>query len=91
LPLTTKIHEGKRTTYIDDAVKLKNFVPAATRYNVTQNMGSESKKSGMPKGKRRLMTDEIATFQRLNPFPAPNAFKPDHTRIQKKLGGISYK
>lgn len=30
----------------------------------------------MNKGKRRLMTDDIATFQRLNPFPAPNAFTP---------------
>lgn len=54
-------------------------------------MGDDNKKSGMPKGKRRLMTDEIDNFQRLNPFPAPNAFKPDYTRIQKKLSGISYR
>lgn len=43
-------------------------------------MGS-NKKADMAKGKRKLMTDDIANFQRLNPFPAPNHFKPDHTPI----------
>jgi hypothetical protein len=59
---SAKIHPGKRTTYIDDAVKLKKVVPAATRYNVTLNMVDEKKKSSMAKGMRRLMTDEIANF-----------------------------
>lgn len=27
------------------------------------------------------MTDDIATFQRLNPFPAPNAFTPNHKAV----------
>ena len=49
------------------------------------------KKPDMAKGKRKLMTDDIANFQRLNPFPAPNAFLPDFTKIKKNLSGTSYK
>ena len=62
LARTTRIHPGKRTTYIDEAVKLKKIVPAPTRYNVNLNMGEDKKKSGMGKGMRRLMTDDIANF-----------------------------
>ena len=78
VPKTARIHPGKKTTFIDEAVKLKTFVPESSRYNVIKEMGSNTK-ADMAKGKRKLMTDDIANFQRLNPFPAPNHFKPDYT------------
>ena len=80
LPRTARIHPGRKTTFIDEAVKEKKSVPESSRYNVIKDMGS-NKKADMAKGKRKLMTDDIANFQRLNPFPAPNHFKPDHTPI----------
>lgn len=84
-PLVAKIHKGKKTTYIDEAIKRKAFVPGSSRYNVTADILPKGG-SSMAKGKRKLMTDDIANFHRLNRFPGPNHFKPDPKPTQRKYG-----
>ena len=82
-PQTFKIHDGKRQTYIDDAVKVKAFVPPA-QYTVTGNLVTKGHKSMLNKAERRTLADEIATFEKKNPIPAPNAFNPSHSMVFKK-------
>lgn len=60
-PRVARIHPGIKTTFIDEEVKSKSYIPPA-KYNVVPNMDDKSHKSNIMKGKRRLMTDDIATF-----------------------------
>jgi hypothetical protein len=60
-PLITKIHAGKRNTYIDEEVKAKKGIPAA-QYKVMGDLVSKSHKSRIDKAPRTTMADEIAAF-----------------------------
>lgn len=53
-------------------------------------MKDDTHKSDMRKGKRLLMTDDIASFVKRNPVPAPNAFTPRPKVVQKNISGTSY-
>lgn len=61
LPQVARIHKGKRPTYIDDAIKLKKYVPEPNKYETATDL-SNNKRSFLCKGARKLMTDDIANF-----------------------------
>ena len=58
-PQIKKIHPGKRTTYLDDAMKSKKFVPPA-KYEIMGDLVDKKHKSKIDKAKRKTMADEIA-------------------------------
>ena len=60
-PKTFKIHSGKKKTFLDQEIKRSTGIPPA-KYEVMRNMVISGHKSNLNKGKRRLMTDDIATF-----------------------------
>lgn len=60
-PKTFKIHSGKKKTFLDQEIKRSTAIPPA-KYEVMRNMVISGHKSNLNKGKRILMTDDIATF-----------------------------
>ena len=60
-PLSFKIRDGKKKTFLDDVMKSARLVPAA-KYDVTTSLVDKTHKSGLPKGKRCFMTDDIIAF-----------------------------
>ena len=49
----------KRKTFIDFEVKLKDFMPSSTRYNVTRSLLDPKKGLMTSKGKRKMFSEEI--------------------------------
>lgn len=75
----TKIFSGKKFTYLDDAVKAKSHVP--NKFYETMLTIKLPGKSNLDKQKRKLLSDEIADYERRNKFPAPNAHSPNHKAL----------
>ena len=57
-PLVTKIHSGKKKTFVDDEVKLHNFVPGA-KYEVMPTWNQPRQKSNLCKDKRHTIATDI--------------------------------
>jgi hypothetical protein len=55
-----KVGNQKKRTFIDEAVKINSIVPPA-KYEVIPNLIDPRRRSNLMKGKRTLMTDDIAT------------------------------
>ncbi len=51
-PMDIKIIKTKRTSYIDEYMKVKKFVPEPTIYNTIGNILNEKRHSSMPKSER---------------------------------------
>lgn len=68
-------------TYLDMEVKRNGFVPGSTKYEVALDMIIKNRKSDLNKGKRRLLGDDIATANRINPVPGPNAHKVNMSQV----------
>lgn len=60
-PLITKIHAGKRNTYIDEEVKAKKGIPPA-QYKIMGDLKDTRHKSRLDRAPRTTMADEIAAF-----------------------------
>ena len=56
-PLITKIHMGKKKTFVDDAIKFKRHVPAAN-YNVSYDW-TVDKHGNFNKDKRHTLASDI--------------------------------
>ena len=82
-PLVARIHSGKRTTYIDDEIKAKKYIPAAD-YKVQGDLNDKKHKSSVNKAARKTMADDIASFQKKNKFPGPNVHNPDYASVHKR-------
>jgi hypothetical protein len=52
----------KNFTYIDEEIKLKGFIPGSNKYKLEGDLAINGHKSNLDKGKRKLMTDDIANF-----------------------------
>jgi hypothetical protein len=79
-PLVSKIWPGKKKTYLDDAVKEKAHVPPA-KYDIINDIINVKRKSNLDKGPRNTLADEIALYNKKNPFPAPVAYSPNHSLV----------
>lgn len=49
----------KRMTFIDFEVKLKEFMPSSTRYNVTRSLLDPKRGLLTSKGKRKFFSEEV--------------------------------
>lgn len=76
-PLVAKIWPGKKKTYLDFEVKLKEHVPPA-KYEILGSMINERRKSNLDKGRRNTLPDEIEAYNKKYNFPSPAAYSPKH-------------
>jgi hypothetical protein len=75
-PLVYKFSPSKkRKTFIDFAVKQKDFVPPATRYNVAKGLLDPKRGLMTSKGPRKFISEEIAHFAKKNKKPDPGAYE----------------
>lgn len=84
-PLVTRIHAGKKKTFIDDEVKAKKHVPEAN-YNVSLDW-TRDKRSNFSKGFRHTLATEIAAHAKKHARPEPLTYKPDHKLVEPRLKG----
>ena len=54
-----KIVNNKKKTFLDEVVRSKSTVPAPVEYNTIGNLINPKKNSGLPKGKRLTLIDEV--------------------------------
>lgn len=79
-PLYGKILPGKRRTYIDEEVARKKFVPPPI-YEIAKSLIIPGHKSNLDKGARKTLADDIAAYNKMNSFPAPNAHNPSFSQV----------
>ena len=51
---------SKKSTFLDEVIRMKRHVPDAN-YEVASDMKDKDSRSGLPKGQRSLMSDDIAS------------------------------
>ena len=78
-----KIHNGKKTTYIDDAIRAKRGIPDF-KYELSGNMlfGKE-RMSNLEKAKRNTPTVQIENWNKKNKRPTMVTYKPDFKQVEK--------
>lgn len=69
-----KIHDTKKTTYIDEAVKQKAFMPEP--YDVAGSLINSKKNSSLCKGVRMTLPLEIENLSKKEVKPGPGAYEP---------------
>ena len=89
-PLTSKFDPSKkRKTFIDFAVKQKEFVPVPTRYNVAKGLLDPKRGLMTSKGKRKFFSEEIAEYAKKYKKPDPGAYEIKNK--EKLLGALNLK
>jgi hypothetical protein len=81
--LVKRIVKGKKTTFIDEAVKRSKMTPAFT-YNLATDLKNKRTQSNMCKAKRNFQSDDIQAFQNKYKFPAPVAYNPAKEFVMRK-------
>ena len=84
-PLATKIHAGKKKTFIDDAVKFKRHVPDAN-YNVQRDWIAD-KHPNMNKDFRHTLATDIERKTKKELRPEVHTYKPNHKWIDPTVKG----
>ena len=85
-PRVSVIMPYKNPTFLDMAVKMKKHVPDAN-YNVIPDLKDKSLRSGLPKGRRSLISEEIMHSARRSPAPECGSYKPNYIRTEKRIIG----
>jgi hypothetical protein len=85
-PLTSKIHEGKKKTFIDDELKVKAFVPDA-KYEINGYDWTSAKKPNFNKEFRHTMYSEAERLTKKFPKPTPSTYKLKHGLVEPGLLG----
>jgi hypothetical protein len=80
--LHSKIWGGQKKTYIDFAVKAKEFVPNKF-YDTMGSLLHSRAKSDMEKCKRIGFLEMAQARNKYNPVPAPNTFTPSMKLVHK--------
>ena len=84
-PRVTKFSPTKqRKTFIDFAVKQKDFLPGSTRYNTANNLLDPKKGLITSKGKRKMFSEEIEDIAKKNKKPDPGAYE---VKMKERLLG----
>ena len=65
-PRVTVMMPYRKPSFLDDAIKAKKHVPEAN-YNVIPDMKDKNIKSGLSKGRRSLISEEIMNSARRSP------------------------
>eukprot|EP00347_Sterkiella_histriomuscorum_P002618 403367446 len=86
---TNKIVNNQKKNFIDDYVKSKSMVPAPAEYNTSGSLINPKKNSGLSKGKRITLIDEIIKDSEKNIKPGPGTYE-DKTKI-KYMGAFNLK
>ena len=82
-----KIHDTKKKTYIDDAVKQKAFLPPP--YDVAGSLINPKKNSNLCKGVRMTLPLEIENLNKKEVKPGPGAYEPQNK--PRLLGAFNLK
>ena len=81
----------KKTTFLDEAVKLKKHVPCAN-YDVIPNLRDKNTKSALPKDRRHTIATDAEKRARKSPMPDQGTYKPIFSLTEKrKLGAFNLK
>ena len=78
-PLATKIHPGKKKTFIDDEVKVKAIVPDA-KYNLNFDWAAD-KRSNFSKDFRHTLATDIERHAKKVAKPEPATYKLEHKHV----------
>ena len=84
-PLVTKIHSGKKKTFIDDEVKVRKHVPDA-KYNVSIDWSSD-KRPNFNKDMRHTLATDIERKAKRESRPEPQTYSPRHKLVEPGLQG----
>ena len=84
-PLVTKIHAGKKKTFVDDAIRFKKHVPDAN-YNVQYDWIAE-KHPNFNKDKRHTIATDIQRKAERDSKPEPHTYSPRHQLVEPSLKG----
>lgn len=79
----------EKKTFIDDIVRSKSTIPSSGTYNTGGSLINPKKNSGLPKGKRITLIDEIILDNKKNIKPGPGTYE-DNTKI-KYIGAFNLK
>jgi hypothetical protein len=85
-PLVTRIHAGKKKTYIDDYVKEKRHVPDS-KYNITTDWAAGPKKANFNKDMRHTLATDIERLAKKVMRPEPSTYKPSHRLTEPSVLG----
>ena len=89
-PQTTKFDPSKkRKTFIDFAVKQKEFVPVPSRYNIAKGLLDPKRGLMTSKGKRKFFSEEIADWAKKNKKPDPGTYEIKNK--ERLLGALNLK
>lgn len=89
-PRTTKFSPTKqRKTFIDFAVKEKEFLPGSTRYNTANNLLNPKKGLMTTKGKRKMFSEEIEDLAKKYKKPDPGTY--EIKQKERLLGALNLK
>lgn len=84
-PLVTRIHGGKKKTYLDLEVKLKSSVPDA-KYNLMIDW-TQDKKSNFNRDKRHTMATDAERVAARDKKPEAPTYSPDHKLVEPGVKG----
>jgi len=90
-PFSTKIHPGKKKTFIDECIKTKSFVPSAN-YSIPGYDWALNKKSDFNKDFRHTLATDIERKAKKELKPEPSTYNPCHRPVENKvLGAFNFK
>lgn len=89
-PLAYRFFPSKnRKTFIDFAVKQKEFVPVSTKYNIEKGLLDPKRGLITSKGKRKMFSEEIEDYSKKYKKPDPGAYELKNKT--KLLGALNLK
>lgn len=89
-PFMAKISGSKKRSYLDDAMKKTQMIPAPWQYNTMGHGLLDPKKKGtITKSKKITFLAQIARDSARNHIPGPGAYKPPS--LEKPLGAMHLK
>lgn len=84
-PLVTKIHAGKKKTFVDDAIRFKRHVPDAN-YNIAFDWVAQ-KHPNFSKDRRHTLATDIEHKAKRDLKPEPNTYSPRHSLTEPNVLG----
>jgi hypothetical protein len=87
--ISYKVHNTKKKNYIDDAVKMKSFIPSPTIYEVAGSLLNPKKHSNLCKGIRMTLPLDIEKLSKKEQKPGPGAY--EATKGPRLLGAFNLK
>jgi len=91
-PLSAVMFPYKKRTFIDDAIRDRNWVPDPTKYDVIPSMKDKNTRSGMCKDIRHTIASDVQRLAKKIKTPDQGTYKPDFKLVEpKKIGCFNFK